>query len=111
MLCAGLSSSVERTRGHSGVKLEGIVKIMKDFDCLTREERMKEQGLFSLEKRRLGEMLPMCLNTQWDIPCWGSEEENHLSVIFSEWTRHTFIYKKSCVSTRKIAFYCKIVKR
>jgi len=38
-------------------------KVFKGLELLSYEERLRELGLFSLEKSRLWGILPLCINT------------------------------------------------
>lgn len=81
------------------------MKVIKDFKCQTCKERLKEQDLFSLEKRRLGEILPMCLNILLGV--WRRKP----SLCDIQWMNKTQIYIQEimCKHKKKI-FYCKIIE-
>ena len=40
--------------------------VIKELENLSYEERLRELGLFSLEKRRFRAILLMCINTRWE---------------------------------------------
>lgn len=65
-----------------------------------KEERLRDLGLCSLEKRRLGKILSMCLNTQWEEI---KATETDFSLVFSDRTRgdgHKIKYKKCCLNMK-----------
>jgi len=41
-------------------------KMIKGFEHLTLEERLRELGLFSVEQRRLRRILAKCINSWWE---------------------------------------------
>lgn len=42
-----------------------VMKMTEEFEHPSYEERLRELGVFCLEKRRLREILSTCVNTQW----------------------------------------------
>lgn len=74
----------------------------KGLQCHSCEERLREQGLSSIDKRRLRGILPMCEN-----PSCGVDEEDGdelFSVLPSDWTRgneNKAKYRKFHLKARK----------
>lgn len=46
--------------------LPRVTTVVEEFEKLSHEERLRETGMFCLDKRRLRGITPMHVNTQWD---------------------------------------------
>ena len=80
-------------------------KVFKGLEPLSYEERLRELGLYSLEKRRMKEILSICISTWWS----GNQQEGArlFSVVLSDraGNEHKLKCRKFDLTIRKL-FYC-----